>query len=119
MRRGEIWTVAGGADYAGKPRPVVIIQDDRFSGTASVTVVPLTTNPADAPIFRQIVEPSTGNGLSQPSRLMADKLMTVPRSKLGRLIGELEAEHMVWIGQAVLVFLGFAGPPVNHIGEIA
>jgi mRNA interferase MazF len=28
MRRGEIWTVAGGAAYAGKPRPAVIIQDD-------------------------------------------------------------------------------------------
>lgn len=22
MKRGEIWTVAGGKDYAGKPRPV-------------------------------------------------------------------------------------------------
>ena len=30
MRRGEIWTVAGGAAYAGKSRPAVIIQDDRF-----------------------------------------------------------------------------------------
>jgi len=110
MRRGEIWTVAGGADYAGKPRPVVIVQDDRFSGTQSVTVVPLSTNPIDAPIFRRAVEPSTRNGLSQPSRIMADKLMTVPRTKLGRKIGELEAEHLIWIGQAVLVFLGFAGP---------
>lgn len=30
MKRGEIWTVAGGKDYGGKPRPVLIIQDDRF-----------------------------------------------------------------------------------------
>lgn len=110
MRRGEIWTVAGGADYAGKPRPVVIVQDDRFSGTASVTVCPLSTNPTDAPLFRQLVEPSAGNGLNQPSRLMVDKLSTVPRSKLGQRVGELEAEHMAWIGQTVLVFLGFAGP---------
>jgi hypothetical protein len=38
MRRGEIWTVAGGKDYAGKPRPVVILQDDRFDATASITI---------------------------------------------------------------------------------
>ena len=111
MKRGEIWTVAGGADYAGKPRPVVVVQDDRFSGTASVTVVPLTSDQTDAPIFRRLVEPSTVNRLSQPSRLMADKLMTVPRLKLGQQIGELDHEHMVWLGQAVLVFLGIGGPP--------
>jgi mRNA interferase MazF len=29
MRRGEIWTVAGGGDYTGKPRPALILQDDR------------------------------------------------------------------------------------------
>ncbi|NYZ13717.1 type II toxin-antitoxin system PemK/MazF family toxin [Azospirillum sp. RWY-5-1] len=109
MRRGDIWTLAGGPDYAGKPRPVVILQDDRFSGTASVTVCPLTSNETPAPLFRRVVEPSEANGLARPSRLMADKLTTVPRAKLGRRVGRLEAEHVAWIGQAMLVFLGFAG----------
>ncbi len=109
MKRGEIWTVAGGADYAGKPRPVVILQDDRFSGTASVTVSPFTTDPTDAPLFRRLVEPTGGNGLTQPSRIMADKIMTVPRTKVGHRVGVLEAAHLAWIGKAVLVFLGLAG----------
>lgn len=109
MKRGEIWTVAGGADYAGKPRPVVILQDDRFSGTASVTVCPFTTDPTDAPLFRRLVQPTGGNGLTQPSRIMADKIMTVPRAKVGHRIGVLEAAHLAWIGKAVLVFLGLAG----------
>lgn len=52
MRRGEIWTVAGGNDYAGKPRPVVIVQDDSFDATDSITVCALTTDPTDAPLFR-------------------------------------------------------------------
>jgi len=30
VRRAEIWTVSGGADYTGKPRPVVIVQADYF-----------------------------------------------------------------------------------------
>lgn len=46
MKRGEVWTAAGGPDYAGKPHPVVVLQDDRFEDTKSITVCPLTTNPA-------------------------------------------------------------------------
>ena len=39
MKRAEVWTVAGGPDYAGKPRPAVILQDDAFAGTASNTTI--------------------------------------------------------------------------------
>ena len=45
MKRGEIWTVAGEAAYAGKPRPAVIVQDDRFDANDSIVVCPLTTDP--------------------------------------------------------------------------
>ena len=45
--RAEIWTVAGGPDYAGKPRPAVILQDDTFEATASITVCPFTTHLVD------------------------------------------------------------------------
>ena len=51
MRRGEIWTVAGGKDYAGKPRPAVILQDDSFDATNSVTICAFTTDETDAPLF--------------------------------------------------------------------
>ena len=44
MRRGEVWTVSGGG-HAGTPRPAVIVQDDRFDATASVTVCVFTTGP--------------------------------------------------------------------------
>jgi len=116
MKRGEIWTVAGGADYAGKPRPVVILQDDRFSGTASVTVCPFTTNPTDAPLFRRLVEPTGDNDLIQPSRILADKIMTVLRVKVGQRIGVLEPAHLAWMGKAVLVFLGLAGGGLSEEG---
>jgi mRNA interferase MazF len=68
MRRGEIWTVAGGKDYAGKPRPIVILQDDSFEGTASVTVCAFTTDETEAPLFRLPVEPNERNGLRAPGR---------------------------------------------------
>ena len=108
MKRGEIWTVSG-HDYAGKPRPAVLLQDDLFASVASATVCPLTTNPTDAPAFRPSVEPSEQNGLHRPSRLMVDKITTLPKSRLGTRLGHLSDEDVVRLNRAVLVFLGLAG----------
>lgn len=107
MRRGEVWTVAGGG-YAGKPRPAVIIQDDRVDATASVTICAFTSDPTDAPLFRLPVDSSDRNGLRSTSRLMVDKITTVARDKLGERIGHLDDEDMVRLNRAILVFLGLA-----------
>jgi len=113
VKRGEIWTVAGGADYAGKPRPVVVLQDDRFDATSSVTICAFTTDPTDAPLFRLLVQPSALNRLRAPSRLMVDKLTTVPKTKIGSQVGRLDDEDLVRLNRAVLVFLGLAGGPAS------
>lgn len=109
MKRGEIWTAAAGSGYAGKPRPVVILQDDRFDATNSVTVCAFTTDPTEAPLIRLPVEADARNGLREASTLMVDKITTIPRSKLGERIGQLGDEDMVRLGRAVLVFFGLAG----------
>ena len=109
MTRGEIWTLAGGGGYAGKPRPAVIVQSDAFDATASVTVCAFTTDPTDAPLLRISVEPSEGNGLTRASRLMVDKLTTVTRERLGYQVGRLDDQDMVRMNRAILVFLGMAG----------
>ena len=106
MKRGEIWTVAGGQDYAGKPRPVVIVQDDNFDKTASITICSFTTNETEAPLFRLVIQPSEANGLRTPCRLMVDKITTVPKSKIGTKVGRLSDEDVLRLNQAVLVFLG-------------
>jgi mRNA interferase MazF len=110
VKRGEIWTVAGGKDYAGKPRPAVILQDDSFDRTDSVTVCAFTTDPTDAPLFRLPIEPNEGNGPRVVCRLMVDKITTVPKTKLGARVGRLADEDMVRLNRAVLVFLGIAAP---------
>ena len=107
MRRGEIWTVAGGGDYAGKPRPAAIIQDDKFD-TDSVTVCPFTTDSTEAPLFRVEIEPSADNGLNHACRLMIDKITTVRRSRLGERVGELSDADVVRLDRAIVVFLGIA-----------
>jgi mRNA interferase MazF len=109
MKRGEIWTVSDGKDYAGKPRPVVIAQDDSFDATNSVTVCAFTTDETEAPLFRLQVEPNERNGLRALSRLMVDKITTVPKSKLGIQVGRLDDENLLRLNRAMLVFLGLAG----------
>ena len=109
MKRGEVWTTAGGGEYAGKPRPAVIVQDDHFGDLGSVTIALFTSNPTDAPLYRPLIEPNDANGLGTQSRLMADKVMTVPKAKLGKRIGKLGDTDMLRVNRALLVFLGLAG----------
>ena len=114
MKRGEIWTAAGGADYAGKPRPVVIVQDDSFDATDSITVCAFTTDETDAPLFRLVVAPNESNGLRVPCRLMIDKITTVAKSRLGARIGRLDDEDLLRLNRAALVFLGLAISPKSR-----
>lgn len=107
MSRGEVWTVSG-AGFAGKPRPAVIVQDDRFDATASITICVFTTDETEAPLFRLPVFPNERNGLRSVSRLMADKLTTVSKDRLGARIGLLDPEDMLRLNRAMLVFLGLA-----------
>lgn len=92
MKRGDVWTVAGGPDYVGKPRPAVILQDDVFDATASVTICPFTSHAVDAPLMRLAIERSEQNGLRAASQLMIDKITTVSKTKLEKRVGRLSDE---------------------------
>jgi mRNA interferase MazF len=108
VKRGEVWTVSGGAPYAGKPRPAVIVQEDRFTATKSFTLCVFTTDPVDAPLLRMLVEPTDRNGLKSASRLMIDNVTTVPKTRLGKRLGKLNDEDVVRLNRALTVFLGLA-----------
>lgn len=105
MNRGELWTVSGGT-YAQKPMPALIIQDDLFAASESVTLLPLTTHLTDASLLRLAVDPGQLTGLKQPSQIMVDKLTTVRRANLGQRIGRIDSKTMAAVEQALAVFLG-------------
>lgn len=109
MNRGEIWTVAEGV-YARKPRPAVIVQDDLFDATSSVTLAPMTSTLLDAPLVRiRIVGGNGGlSGLDHDSDVMIDKLTTVRRSNVHDRVGRLTAEQVVEVERAMMAFLGLA-----------
>jgi mRNA interferase MazF len=108
VKRGEIWTIAGGAGYAGKPRPAVIVQSDDFDATPSITICPLSSTPVENVYARFPVSPSQSNGLEVHSYVMVDKVSTIPRSKVGRFVGQLDAKDISLLNQRVALFLGLA-----------
>lgn len=108
MKRGEVWTQAGGSGYARKPRPVLVVQSDLLEGTDSVVIVLFTSLEGARLNARLPFTPNATNGLIEESELMVDKIMTVPRTKLGRMIGTLSVEEMGEVQQALAFVLGFA-----------
>ena len=109
MRRGDIHVAAARGVYTGKPRPVVIVQDDRFDATTSITVCPLTTDLVEAPLTRIAIGPTASTGVEQPSHIMIDKITTMPRATVRDHLGRLADADLVRLDRALVVFLGLAG----------
>lgn len=108
MRRGDVVTVAAAGD-CGKPRPAVIVQSDAFPEShLSVIVCQMTSEIADAAMFRVTVEPQPGNGLRVASQIMADKPVTIRRERIGRHIGRLNADEMARLNSALAFGMGLA-----------
>lgn len=108
MKRGQLWTIAGGPGFAGKPRPALIVQSDDYGATETITVCPVTSTDAKTAMLRPSLMPDPGNGLDRPSSLMIDKITTLSRNRLGRHIGTLSDEDLARADRVLLVFLGLA-----------
>ena len=107
MKRGDIVTIALSGDY-GKPRPALVIQSDFFAGHPSVTVLPVTSEFRQVPLFRIEVEPTPENNLKKTSQVMVDKIQTVPYEKVGTAFGRMDDTTMLSVNRALALWLGFA-----------
>lgn len=108
MKRGDIHTAATGHGFGGKPRPVLIIQADEFSGLTKVLVALIGSPVEQAERIRVRMEPDTANGLLAPSDVMVDTIIAVRRDKFGRHVGHLADADMSRVDTALLAILGFA-----------
>ncbi len=108
MKRGDLVTIALQGDF-GKPRPASVLQSDLFDEHPSVTILPVTGELRDTPLFRIRVVPSVGNGLQKTSDIMVDKVQTVPRERIGDVFGYVSAEQMHEVSRSLAVFLGVIG----------
>ncbi|WP_235842339.1 type II toxin-antitoxin system PemK/MazF family toxin [Cysteiniphilum halobium] len=107
IKRGDLVTVSLRGDY-GKPRPALVIQSDLFSGHPSVTVLPVTSEIRETPLFRYTIKASETNGLMKTSQIMIDKLHTVAREQVGIPFGKLNRSNMLEIERLLSVFIGIA-----------
>jgi len=96
--------VALSGDY-GKPRPALIIQSDVFSKLPSLTVLPITSTLFDMPLLRLTILPDDANGLRRTSQIMIDRVASLPRAKVGRLIGRIDAKLVEEAYRALIRFL--------------
>lgn len=102
MKRGDIVVVAARGAYIGKPRPALVVQSNLFNDThSSLTICPITSEVIDAPLFRVTLPPGKRTGLDVPSQVMADKLVSVPRSAVGRAVGRCDSEELGAVAEAL------------------
>ncbi len=107
MKRGSLVTVALSGTL-GKPRPALVVQSDLFAAHPSMVILPITSELRDTPLFRVLVEPTAENGLRKDSQIMVDKPQSVPRSKVGSVIGEIDEKNLIQVNRLLAVFLGIA-----------
>jgi mRNA interferase MazF len=108
MKRGDLVILTLAGDF-GKPRPALVVQSDLFNQEhPTITVAPLTSTIGDRPLFRLTVEPGPGNGLRVLSQIMIDKMNTIRRAKIGRVIGHLDEVTMQRVNRAAAMWLGLA-----------
>ena len=107
MTRGDVVAVVLPGAF-GKPRPALVVQNDAFDALPSVTVLPITSEIRDLPPLRISIEPGPRSGLRRSSQVQIDKIMTVPRTKLGQRIGHLDESTMSSVDLALGRFLGIS-----------
>jgi mRNA interferase MazF len=114
---GDIVTAAGGG-YTGKPRPVLVFQNQSIPTGESVIVIPLTSaaNPAVSP--RLAVDPTARNGLDRRCFLEVDKLSAIRSDWLGAHVGRLEEEPLAQAVELAHQLLS-PGPPGQDAGAPA
>jgi mRNA interferase MazF len=108
FKRGDIVTIGVQGDF-GKPRPALLIQSEMFNEAhATLTVLLISSELIDAPLFRLTIEPDQINGLTQQSQIQVDKAMTVRREKVGQVIGRVDDAMMVRVNRALALWIGLA-----------
>ena len=107
LQRGDIVYVAVKGPYTTKPRPVVVVQaTETLDLMESVTVCPVTSVDLGAHFVRVPITTGRRSGLDRDSWIMADKVVTVPRSAMkSSPVGRLDARELSQLEEALRTWL--------------
>jgi len=109
IKRGEIYlTVLDpvvGREIS-KTRPVVVVSNDKNNEfSATVTILPLTSRNLQKIYPFELFLPKGAGNLPKDSKVKADQIRTLDRSRLLTLIGKLEREEIIQLEKAVKIHL--------------
>jgi mRNA interferase MazF len=106
IARGAIFSASEKGVLTGKPRPVLIVQNNRTVDIHStITVCLISTVLSGQSLFRIAIVPSEENGLDAPSEVQADHIFSFRRENLDRPIGTLSAADMSRVDAALRLWL--------------
>jgi len=107
ITRGDVVVIAQRGVYESKPRPAVVVQADRLADHPSILVcLVVGSEGASTAPFRIPVQPSYANGLTKPSLIQADRIVTIKRENIGEIVGRLEDAALGQLGVAIGAFIG-------------
>jgi len=89
-----------------KTRPVVIVSNNKnneFSGT--VTILPLTSKNIQKIYPFEVFLKKGGGNLPKNSKVKADQIRTLDKSRIVKFIGKLEKKEMDLLDKAILIHL--------------
>jgi mRNA interferase MazF len=108
LRRGDVVVTVLPGSF-GKPRPALVVQSNLFDQLPTVVVCPFsTTIREDAGMFRIDIDPSSENGLLERSQLAIDKIVAVPMTKIGQVVGSVDDAFVSEVDERLALFLGLA-----------
>lgn len=102
MKRGAIVIAVQPGTFTGKPRPFLVLQHDiAVEQHPTIVACLLTTELTGLGMIRIPLIPAPGNGLTRPSEIQIDKLVTLRRSTIDAVIGHVDAATMRAVDDAL------------------
>lgn len=110
IRRGDVFLAALDpvlGKEIPKTRPVVVVSNDKnnaFSGT--VTILPITSQSLDKTYPFEVFLPTGTANLPKDSKVKADQIRTIDKSRIIKNIGSLKPNEIESIENAIRLHLG-------------
>ena len=113
MKRGDVVVATVPGAY-GKPRPAVVVQSDALAGVDSVLIALISSYQSDAPLYRLPCPVTDDTGLREPSDILVEKIIAIPRQKIGQTVGRLGEAEMIALNRILAFVLGLGDIPTDQ-----
>jgi mRNA interferase MazF len=104
--KGTVVVSSSSKGLSGKPRPAIVVQDEKLDLFETVIVIPLTSLHGSDRSINPVISPDEKNGLEHRSMAMVQRVGPVKKTEIGQAIGMLSEADMMRINTAMILILG-------------